>query len=153
VIPCFSLRASKLSPVGNGTHRENFASTVHATRNVVPSSSCTTSVFVSTRVFELLQYASKFIPSQFFGTSPPSTASDRVSEFTTFTRISLLRVAAFARDKNADAATIPASNPTTTLVLLLLITAHPPDPAIPADCATLCSLQQPRTTAFTFADR
>lgn len=58
-MPCFSLLASKLSPLGNGAQRENFEAMVQVIRNGGWLPSCTSKVLTRGMTVVERQYASK----------------------------------------------------------------------------------------------
>jgi len=95
-MPCFSLRASRVAPLGNGVHREYLDSVVQLIRNGGLSSSCTSKVFTSGAVLLERQYASKVSCSQLLGTPLSSRLDDRVSESRTLIRIVFFCGAALA---------------------------------------------------------
>src|SRR5208282_5076223 len=155
-MPCFSLLASKVAPLGNGVHRENFDSILQLIRNGGSLPSCTSKVLIIGALLLERQYASKVTCSQSMGTPLSSVPEARVSDSRT-----LIRIAFFSDDAFANMATNrrPACR---AAILRILINPTPPNtadasvayPVSPNDSGSrsrrfgaLCSLGVSRTMA------
>src|ERR1700685_3410420 len=123
VMPCFSLLASKVSPLDNGVHREYFDSIAQVTRNGGSLPSCTSKVLVSFGGLVARQYASKVSCSQLMGTPLSSKLTDRVSVSRTLICIRLSRDAALANKATKRKPNCKAA------ILRILIAPTPPNTA------------------------
>src|SRR5580658_237319 len=157
-MPCLSLFASKVAPLGNGVQWEYLDSMVQLIRNGGASPSCTSKVLTSGIVLVERQYASKVSCSQFVGTPLLlSAVTARVTESRTLICIMLLRDAALANIANSK------KTASRTAILRILIGPTPPNtadacvayPVFPNDSGsrsrrfgTFSSPGAPRTIAF-----
>src|ERR1035438_9633524 len=122
-MPCFSLLASKLSPLGNGAHREYLEAMVQLIRNGSLWPSCTSKVLTSGTFVVERQYASKVSCSQFWGTPLLSGGNARVTESRTVIRTVSFCGAAFANTAASKRLACKAA------ILRILIQPSPPNSA------------------------